>query len=108
VRLALAVLVNRLPGRLHDGPFAVHEVANGDVGLHPEVHPVEPPLAEAAEVEGGLAEGLGGDGPGVDRGTTRLRGAFNQADGFAEIGGLRGPLLPGRSAPDHAEVESLA
>jgi hypothetical protein len=101
----LQVARDDLPGVVDDGPLAVHEVADRDVGLDAVLDAVEAALAEAAQVERCLAEGLGRDGPRVDRGTTGLRRAFDQADPLAEVGRLGGTLFAGRPAADDAEVE---
>ena len=104
----LEVLLDHLPRLLHDGPLAMHEVADRDVRLDPILHAVEAALAEAAQVERGLAEGLGRDGARVDGGATRLGGALDDADGLPEIRDLRGPLLARGAAADDAEIEVLS
>ena len=61
--------------------------------FHPIVHPVDGLVVIAGEVQHGLAHGLGGDGSGVDTGTTDDLAHFNQRDLLAQLGGIDGGTL---------------
>ena len=63
------------------------------------VDPVEAALAQAGEVERGLAQGLAREGAGVDAGAAEEPPALDEGDALAEVGGLGRALLarPGRS-----------
>jgi hypothetical protein len=83
----------------------VDQVGDGD-GLLDAGDLAEQPLpADAAQVEHGLAQGLAGDGAGVDAGATEDVFLLDDAGRLAELGGLDGRLLPGRTGPDHRKVE---
>ena len=103
--MAGEVLVDELPLRLDHRALAVHEVGDGDVGLHVVFDAVETALLESREEERGLAQRLGRNRPGVDGGAAGLRGALDEADALAEIGGLRGALLAGGAGTDDDQVE---
>src|SRR5436190_22382014 len=102
------VLVYERPRRLDHGALAIHEIADGDVVLHPQIDTVQAALPQATEVERGLTQRLGGDGPGVDRRAARLRRALHDAHALAEVRGLRRSLLPGGTRADDDEVEMIA
>src|SRR3569833_1846977 len=79
------IFADQPPLRFDDGPFAVHEVGDRDVLLHVEVHAVQAALPEAGEVERRLAQRLGWNGAGVDRGAARARRAVDDGDALAEV-----------------------
>ena len=94
-----------------DGEFVVDdllgdvdEVFDGDVAFGAEVFAEEAAFVGAGEVEDGFAEGLGGDGAGVDAGAAEDGIFFDDADGFAELGGLDGGLLAGGAGADDHEI----
>ena len=83
---------------------AHHQVVGGDVLLHAVGAAVEAALAPAGQVEHGLAEGLRGDGAGVDRDATDAAALLDHEDGAAELCRLDGGAAAGGAAADDDEV----
>src|SRR5262249_46833667 len=80
------------------------QVIDGDVALDAVALAEESALVAAGQVQGGLAEGLGGDGAGVDLRPADDGVALDDDDALAELGGLDGGLLPGRPGADDGNV----
>ena len=102
------VVVDQLPLGFDDRTLAEHEVRDGDILLDVIVDAIQPALAKTREIQGGLAERLGRNPPGVDRRAARLRRALHDTHALAEVGGLRGALFAGGSGADHDEVVVFA
>src|SRR5690606_38115041 len=90
---------------LNEDYLAVHEVADGQAFAQRVVYAVQPSLAQAGEVERGLAQRFGGDGAGVDAGAAEVGGGLDQRHALAVVGGLGGALLAGWARANHDEVE---
>ena len=86
----------------------VHEIVDGEIFLQRIVDAIEAALLESGKIEGGFAQGLAGDGAGVDAATAHVLGALDDGDALAEVRGLCAALLTGRPAANHDEVERLA
>jgi len=83
------------------------EILHGDVFLEPVAVSVDGPLADAGEVDDGLAEGLRRDRPAVD-GDATDRPPLDDRGAPAELRSLDGRLLPGRARADGEEVVVVA
>src|SRR5204862_3750630 len=78
------------------------------LGIELDADAVDVALAESGDVEGRLAQGLGGNHPGVgDRHPTGQLVALDDGDPLAEVGSLDGGLLPGRPRADDDQVVVL-
>src|SRR6266849_2010965 len=93
---------------VHDFALVVHEIVDGEIFLQRIVDAIEAALLESGKIEGGFAEGLAGNGAGVDATSAHVLGAFDDNDALAEVGGLGAALLTSRAAPDDDEIESVA
>src|SRR5882724_8896740 len=102
------IFQNALPFHVHDFALVVHEVVDGEIFLERIVNAIEAALLESGKVEGGFAQGLAGNGAGVDATAAHVFGALDDGDALAEIRGLGAALLTSRPAADHDEVERLA
>src|SRR6516165_887604 len=89
---------------LDDGEHAALEVRDRDATLDGVVGPVERPLAEASQVEDGLAKCLTRDGAAVESDAADRLLAVDDGDVLAELRGGDGALLPGGAAPDHDQI----
>src|SRR6185295_5441447 len=103
--VAVDVLLDHPPEIADDLLLAVHEVRNRDVLLDGVIDPVEAALPQAREVEGGFAQGLAGDRPGVDTGSAQLLLPFDERHALSEVGGLSRALLAGGTRADDDELE---
>jgi len=81
------------------------QVGDGDVLLEAVALAVQIALGEAGEVENRLAQGLGGDGAGVDGDPTDHVGAVDDGDPAAELGRRDGSLLAARAGSYDKHVE---
>src|SRR6516165_10847372 len=93
---------------LDDGENAALEVRERDSILDGVIGPVERPLAEASQVEDGLAQRLARDGAAVETDAADRLLAVDDGDVLAELGGGDGAFLPGGAAPDHDQIKALA
>ena len=83
---------------------AVKQVGHVDVVLDGVAGAVERALLDAGEMQDGFADGLGGDGSGVNADAADAVGAFDDGDGFAEFSGVEGGLLAGRARSNHHQI----
>src|SRR5439155_5173260 len=67
-----------------DGLLVVEQVIDGGTAAEGEIDAVQCPGADAGEGQGGLAEGLAGDGAGVDGGPADARVPLDDGDVLAE------------------------
>src|SRR4051794_30878842 len=79
---------------------ASQEICGCDLVFDPVAGAVEFPLTHAREVHDGLAQSLGWDCAGVDADAAEHHAAFDHSDGFAELGGRDGCLLPAGAGAD--------
>src|SRR5260370_6659774 len=95
---------------LHVDGFTVvmHEIVDSQILLKRVVDSVETALLEAGKVERGFAEGLAGNGAGIDATSAHMFGALDDGDAFAEIGGLGGAFFTSRAAADDDQIETVA
>src|SRR5712664_444268 len=91
-----------------DFTLVVHEIVDGKIFLERIVDSVETALLEAGKVERGFAEGLAGNGAGIDATAAHMLGALDDGNAFAEIGGLGTTLFTSRAAADHDQIETVA
>ena len=89
---------------LDDLLHARSQVAEGEVGLHPEGLAVDLALAQAGEVEDRLAQRLAGDRPGVRRDAAEHRPAVDDHGPLVQLGRLHGGLQAARTRPDDREL----
>src|SRR5262249_2650010 len=89
---------------LADPGRARAQVVHRDVALDAVALTVDRALAEAREVEHGLAQRLGGDRPREDAAATELL-ALDDRRTAAELGGLDRRLLASRAGADGEQVE---
>ena len=75
------------------------EILDPDLLLEPVVLAVDAPLAEAGQVQDGLADGLRGDRAGVDGDPAEMAPPLDERDPLAQLRGLNGRSLPGRARP---------
>ena len=80
------------------------QVVGADVLLDPVGLAVEAPFAPAGEIQGGFAQGLGGNGAGVNRDAADAPPAFDHQGGLVQLGGLDGGAASCRAAADDDEV----
>src|SRR5262245_38492777 len=80
------------------------QVAHSDILFDSVRRTVQPALAVAREVQGGLAQGLAEDGAGVDANATRDGFALDDRHTLAELGTLDGRALSGRPGADHHQI----
>ena len=99
---------------LHDLDFVPNDlVESGDEVLHRQVllegvaDAVDVPLAKSREVEHGLPKGFAGNGAGVDRRASDVRGPLDHHGALAQLGGLDGGAVTGGTRPDNRYVVSL-
>ncbi len=92
---------------LDDGRASEEEVLGGDVLLHGVGRAVHPALGEAREVEHGFAEGLRRDRARVDAHAAHDLALLADPDLPAELRGLNGRTLPGRTRAEDEEIELL-
>src|SRR5262249_8953118 len=90
---------------LDDGEDAALEVRDGDSILDGVIGPVERPLAEAGQVEDGLAKRLTRDGAAVETDAADRLLAVDDGDVLAGLRGGYGALLSGGAAPDHDQLK---
>ena len=89
---------------LDDLLHARSQVAEGEVGLHPEGLAVDLALAQAGEVEDRLAQRLAGDRPGVRRDAAEHRPAVDDHGPLVQLGRLHRGLQAARTRPDDREL----
>src|SRR5262245_13200043 len=82
---------------------AVHEPVDGQRAIIGQVQAVEVALVEPGHVQRGLSHCLGGDSR-VRHGSAIVRSLLDERDLLAEVGRLRGALLPGWARADHDQV----
>ena len=86
---------------VHDFSLVVHEVVHGQIFFQRIIDAVEAALLQAGEIKCGFAQGLAGNGAGIDAASAHVRGALEHGDAFAKIGGLGASLFPGGAAANH-------
>src|SRR5713101_4525848 len=101
------VLQNAPALHVDDFTLVVHEVVDSKILLEGVVDSVEAALLEAGKVESGFAQGLAGNGAGIDATAAHMLGALDDGNAFAEIGGLGGALFTSRAAADYDEIERV-
>jgi hypothetical protein len=84
-----------------DVAAAEGQVFHRDVLFEPVFGSIHGALMKPGEVENGFAERFAGNGAGVDADTPDNLGALDDADFFAEFGGLHRGLLAGGAGADH-------
>src|SRR5712692_9862379 len=102
------VLQNAPALHVDDFTLVVHEIVDGKIFLERIVDSVETALLEAGKVERGFAEGLAGNGAGIDTTSAHMLGALDDGNAFAEIGGLGAAFFTSRAAADHDQIETVA
>ena len=83
------------------------EVVHRDVVLHGVGHAVDPALGDPEQVEDGFAERLGRDRPRVHADPAHHLAPLADSDLLAELRGLDGCPLPGRTRAEDEEIEHL-
>ncbi len=83
------------------------QIRLGDVFLYAIGPSIEASFAPSSEVEDGLAQGLAGDGPGMDRYAAKLSAFFDDEDLTAGFGTLDGRAPTCRSAADDDQIKML-
>ena len=83
---------------------AVEQVVHRDVLLDGVAVAVDRALAQAGQVQHGFADGLGGDGAGVDADAADAVDALDERDALAELGGVERRLLPGGAGTDDHQI----
>src|SRR5260370_718929 len=91
-----------------DFTLVMHEIVDGKIFLERVVDTVETALLEAGKVECRFAEGLAGNGTGIDATAAHMFGALDDGNAFAEIGGLGAAFFTSRAAADHDQIETVA
>src|SRR3989338_799310 len=82
----------------------LHQVVDREMLFETVALAVESTLRPAGEVEHRLAQGLAGDGAGMDGNTAHHVAPFDDGRAFTELGGLNGGPLAGRAATDDQEI----
>src|SRR5882762_4325477 len=85
----------------------MHEIVDGEIFFERIVNAIEAALLKSGKIEGGFAEGLAGDGAGVDATATHVLSALDDGNALPKVGSLGAALFAGRPAADHKEVESV-
>jgi hypothetical protein len=102
--VAKQLIANYFLFRLDDVVAAQRQVGESDVFLYSVAGAVELALAKAGEKQNGLAQRFAGDRARVDADSAHHRSALDNADLFANLGGLYRRLLPGGSGTDHQHI----
>src|SRR5882724_11407296 len=102
------IFQNALPFHVHDFALVVHEVVDGEIFLERIVNAIEAALLEPGKIESGFAQGLTGNGAGVDATSAHVLGAFDDGNAPTEVGSLSAAFFTGRAAANHDEVECIA
>jgi len=85
-------------------PRAIEQIIHGDLVLDRIAIAIDSPLAQAGQVQNGLADRFGGNGAGVDADAADPVGAIDQGHALAMLGGIQRRLLPGRTGADNNEI----
>ena len=97
-----------VPGHVHlvadDLLHAGQQVVHGDLPLHGVGGAVDAALAVAREAQHGLAQGLAGDGPGVQADPAHHRPPLHDGHALLELGRLDGGPVAGGAGADHEKV----
>src|SRR6266566_8763216 len=101
------VLQNAPALHVDDFTLVMHEIVNGKILLEGVVDSVEAALLETGKVESGFAQGLAGNGSGIDATAAHMLDALDDGNAFAEIGGLGGALFTGGAEANHDEIERV-
>src|SRR6266849_2816098 len=101
------IFQDALAFHVHDFTLMMHEIVDGEIFFERIVDAVEAALLEPGKIESGFAQGLTGNGAGVDATSAHVLGAFDDGDALAEVRGLSAALFTGRPAADHDQVESV-
>ncbi len=80
------------------------QVLRSQVLLHPVGPAIEAALAPAGEIQHRLAQGLGGNGPGVHRHAAHAAALVDDQHRPAELGGLDGGAPPRGTASDNNQI----
>ena len=80
---------------------------DGDVVIDAKLHPGEGASPERGAEQGGLPQGLGGNGAGVDHRAPGMRGALHDGGAVPIIRGLGGGFFTGGPAAETNEVVGL-
>ncbi len=89
---------------LDDLGDAEHQILNLDLGLDAIAASVERALAEAAQEKNGFAQGLAGDGSGMEADAADVGAAVDDGDVLACFGGFDRRVVAGGAAADDEEV----
>src|SRR5258708_24565231 len=102
------VFQNAAALHVDDFTLVMHEIVDGKIFLERVVDTVETALLEAGKVECRFAEGLAGNGTGIDATAAHMFGALDDGNAFAEIGGLGAAFFTGGAAADDELIENFA
>ena len=83
------------------------QIGGCDPFLHSVAGPVQFALTHSGEIDDRFTQRLGRNGPGIDADATEHPSAFDDRDGFSQLGGGDGGLLSAWTGPDDDEVELL-
>src|SRR2546422_178002 len=83
---------------VHHFALVMHEVVNGKIFLERIVDTVEAALLQAREIQRGFAEGLAGNGTGIDTTAAHMLATLDDGHAFAKVGSLSASLLTGGAA----------
>jgi hypothetical protein len=101
----LEILEDALALHIDHGAFMVHEILNSEIIFERIVDAIEAALLEAGEIERGFSQRFAGNCAGVDATSAHVRGAVDDGDALAKIGGLGASFFAGGAAADYDQVE---
>ncbi len=90
-----------------DVECAEGEVGHADMFLHAVIGAINALVLVAGEMKDGFANGLAGDGAGIDGGAADNFESLDKGGAFAEFGGLNGGALAGRPGTNDDEIVLL-
>src|SRR2546428_12080060 len=93
---------------VHHFALVMHEVVNGKIFLERIVDTVEAALLEAGKIERGFAEGLAGNGTGIDTTAAHMLAALDDGHAFAKVGSLSASLLTGGAPASDGPVSNFS
>jgi len=103
--VALELVTDQIQFGVNDLLADVDEIGDGDGSLDAIAFAKKAAPVEAGQVQDGLAQGLGGNGAGVDGRAAEDVAFFDDADRLAEFRSLNGRFLAARSGADHNAIE---
>src|SRR6266849_7009312 len=90
------IFQDALAFHVHHFAFVVHEIVDGEILLQRVIDAIESALLKSGKIEGGFAEGLAGDGAGVDATATHVLSALDDGNALPKVGSLCAALFAGR------------